>query len=250
MYTQCPHCLTLHTPTATQLALGRGSLRCGVCEREFDALERLSDGPVGAQSSYVRGRVGDVPRVEPELEGGSRQRGASPAGAGAPTFLRGSRRALEPAGNGRWWAGVAALGLLLCAQIVLAQRAELAEDAGLRPWLVRVCKLAGCELPPWRAPEQLRLQARDIRPHPSVPGALLITATFRNEALWPQAWPMLELTLADLDGRLVALRRFPASEYLGAEPEGPVLGVGQSVAVELEVRDPGKEAIAFEFDFL
>src|SRR5690606_6025697 len=144
--------------------LGRGSLRCGVCEREFDALERLSDGPVGAQSSYVRGRVGDVPRVEPELEGSSRGRG-SPAGpSDAPTFLRGSRREPASAGNGRWWAGVAALGLLLCAQIVLAQRAELAEDAGLRPWLVRVCKLVGCELPPWRSPDQLRLQARDIRP--------------------------------------------------------------------------------------
>jgi len=251
MYTQCPHCLTVHALNAAQIALGRGELVCGVCEKQFNGLERLADSPAQASAGYGRGSLAQAPRVLPEGMADPREKPPEgvPAGPAAPQFVLRKRRA-KALPSGRWWAACVVLGLLLAGQIVLAQRAELAQDAALRPWLQRLCGALSCDLPAYAAPERIVLLNRDVSPHPSVADALLITASFRNDAVWPQAWPVLELSMADLDGRLVALRRFSVADYLGQPPERPVLAPGESVLVELEVVDPGNQAIAFEFSFL
>jgi hypothetical protein len=133
---------------------------------------------------------------------------------------------------------------------VLAQRAELARDPQWRGWLQTACNVLRCDLPAWRDVAALRLSARDVRPHPSVPDAMMINATFRNDAPWPQAWPVLQISLADLDGKPVALRRFTVAEYLGSSPRETTLAPGQSATATLEVQDPGKQAVAFAFEFL
>ncbi|MFN7784193.1 MAG: zinc-ribbon and DUF3426 domain-containing protein [Lysobacterales bacterium] len=251
MYTQCPHCLSVHALNAAQIALGRGELLCGVCEKPFNGLERLADSPAQAAAGYGRGTLAQAPRVLPEgftdARGGPAE--GLPASPPVPQFAL-HRRRVGAARGGRWWAATALLGVLLSGQIVLAQRAELAQDPTLRPWLQRLCSALSCDLPAYAAPERIALLSRDVSPHPSVPDALLISASFRNDAVWPQAWPVLEISMSDLDGRLVALRRFGAVDYLGQPPAREVLAPGESVLVELEVVDPGNQAIAFEFSFL
>lgn len=148
------------------------------------------------------------------------------------------------------WAGlVVALGLLLLLQLVLADRARLAGDANWRPRLELACGMLGCDLPPWHAPDDFRVTTREVQPHPTVPGVLLITASFRNDARWAQAWPVLEIALQDLDGQALGLRRFQPVEYLGSPPASPLIAPGQSASATLEILDPGKRAVAFTFDF-
>lgn len=248
MFTQCPHCLTVYQPTPHVLARGRGRIRCGVCENEFDALERLSEQPIHAAAPAVTPASTTI-RLDPEHPPHQGHLFEAPSPA-SPTFVarettRGAQR-----GNGAWWTGTFALALLLGAQIVLAQRAELARDPHWRGWLQTACARLHCELPAWRDVGALRLTARDVRPHPSVPDALMINATFRNDAPWPQAWPVLQISLADLDGKPVALRRFTVAEYLGSSPREQTLAPGQSATATLEVQDPGKQAVAFAFEFL
>lgn len=246
MFTQCPHCLTLYEPRAAQLAQGRGQLRCGVCERAFDALEFLSDEPIYARGVAVA-PSDEAPRIIPEEipEQGELFQGM----ATLPAFARGAARSVTGVG-GRWWTAAVLLGLLLATQMVLAQRNQLAADPGWQPWLTRLCARIGCTLAPWDAPSQVQLTARDVRPHPSVDGAMLITATLRNGSAFPVAWPVMELTLLDLAGKRVALRRFRPPEYLGGAPRAEALAPGQSATATLEVADPGKQAIAFAFEFL
>nr|WP_246505703.1 DUF3426 domain-containing protein [Coralloluteibacterium stylophorae] len=137
----------------------------------------------------------------------------------------------------------------MAVQSVLADRARLATDAAWRPALERLCGVLGCTLPPWHAPQAFVMSARDIRPHPSVPDALLITASFRNGARFAQPWPEVELAMSDLDGQPIAQRRFMPREYLGGAPAQALLAPGQSASVTLEVVDPGRRAVAFEFEF-
>lgn len=248
MFTQCPYCLTVYEPRATQLAAGRGELRCGVCERSFDALEYLSDAPVASRALRVP-LAEEAPRVEPFASPEQGELFRSREAPAAPRFLARGHVAAVPSAA-RWWLLAGVLALLLGAQIVLAQRNQLAADPGWRPWLARLCEVAGCSLQPWHAPERVRLTSREVRPHPSVDGALLITATLRNDSPHPMAWPVLELALLDLSGQRVALRRFRAAEYLGGEPTAAALLPGQSANAALEVADPGKQAIAFAFEFL
>lgn len=247
MYTQCPHCLTVYEPSPYLLARGRGKLQCGVCDREFDALERLSDQPIHAAATPVA-VSSTLPRVEPEHapEQGKLFEAPRPE---SPTFAARRAPPVTHRRSGAWWLGSLALALLLSAQIVLAQRTELARDPAWRPWLLRACATLGCALPAWSDPGTLRLTARDVRPHPSVPGALVISASFRNDAPWPQAWPVLQISLSDLEGHALATRRFEADEYLGAAPRDDTLASGQSASATLEVEDPGKQAVAFAFDF-
>jgi hypothetical protein len=247
MYTQCPHCLCVYEPTPYQLARGRGKLVCGGCEREFDALERLSEHPIHAAADPVPSSA-TPPRLQPDH---SPEQGSlfDPPRPESPTFVARRGSSVRPRSDAPWWIGSLVLALLLGAQAVLAQRAELARDPVWRPILMRACATLGCSLPAWRDGSSLHLLARDVRPHPSVPDAMMISASFRNDAPWPQAWPLLQVSLADLEGRPVALRRFRPDEYLGAAPREDTLAPGQSATLTLEVQDPGKQAVAFSFEF-
>lgn len=250
MYTQCPYCLTVYEPTPEQLARGRGVLRCGLCEKQFDALERLSDEPASDTISPIA-PASLVPRIERAPEQAPLL--ALPGEDGTPSFIARHRPITDAERSRRvawlWRAGSLVLCLGLALQIVLVKRAELAENPRWRPALTALCDALGCSLPDWRDPTALQLLTRDVRPHPSVPDAMLISASFRNTSPWPQAWPVLELALSDLNGKPLALRRFQPAEYLGASEFERTLLPGQSASATLEVQDPGKQAVAFAFDF-
>lgn len=247
MFTQCVYCETVYPLPPRLLAEGRGRIVCGHCEREFDALDRLRETDDYSHRPLVAS--GLAPRLdsEPAPEQGDLFRLTPIAAVRAPGFVEAHVR---PA---RAWLGWAASAMMLAGllfvQIVAAERAELAADARWRPWLESVCVHLRCDLPPWREPQRLQLLAREIGPHPSAPDALLVTATIRNPGPWRQAWPQLELSLSDLDGRALALRRFTATEYLGGAPAVDFLAADEAVLLRLELEDPGKLAVAFAFEF-
>ena len=146
--------------------------------------------------------------------------------------------------------GVAGLLLLtLCVQILIADRRHLAADVDWRPRVEALCAVLRCDIPPWHEPDAFRVTSREVRPHPSVPGVLMVSASFRNDAAFAQAWPQLELSLTDIDGQSLGLRRFAPSEYLGSAPATQRIAPGQSANITLEILDPGKRALAFGIEF-
>lgn len=169
-----------------------------------------------------------------------------------PRFVSDPTRAPPAVAGERRWPRrllVAVLAVLLLVQCIVAERDTLAAHAQSRPWLEYACAGLGCSLPAWHDPTAMDVMTRDVRPHPSVPNALLISASFRNEARWAQAWPGLQLTLSDLDGQPIAQRRFLPAEYLGLGAPVQLIQPDQTASITLEVRDPGKQAVAFEFEF-
>lgn len=167
-----------------------------------------------------------------------------------PRFSRNeSNRLVEFAHGLIGWGIAALLVLLLCLQIMLADRAGLAADPDWRPRVETLCAVLRCHLPPWHEPHAFRVTSREVRPHPSVPGVLIVSASFRNDAAFAQAWPQLELSLTDIDGQSLGLRRFAPSEYLGSAPTTERIAPGQSANITLEILDPGKRALAFGIEF-
>lgn len=167
----------------------------------------------------------------------------------APSF---ARRSVEPALSPRtvrWqWIVLALLLLALPLQLLLADRARLAADADWRPLLLSLCGAVRCELPPWREPQALTMIERDVQPVAGAPGVLQVRATFRNDARWAQAWPRLQLSLADADGRPLGARGFEPREYLGRAPTA-LLGSGQSAQVAFRIRETATPAASFQFEF-
>jgi hypothetical protein len=147
------------------------------------------------------------------------------------------------------WLAIPLLVLALLLQVAIADRANLAADRDWRPRIATLCALLGCSIPPWREPAALHVTSRDLRPHPTLPGVLVVSATFRNDAPFAQPWPQLQLSLQNLDGESLGLRRFAPREYLGRNPPAGGIGAGQSASIRLEILDPGKRAVAFGFEF-
>ncbi|TAN06004.1 MAG: DUF3426 domain-containing protein [Rhodanobacteraceae bacterium] len=152
--------------------------------------------------------------------------------------------------DGLWALGCLLLALSLTGQLAWAQRTSLMLDPATQPWMLRACASLDCRLPPIRATARLELLSRDIRPDPRVTGALLITATLRNDAPFTQPWPVIAVTLADLDNNPVAMRRFRPATYM-PDPGRRAAGIpsGTTAAVAFEVVDPGQRAVAFHFSF-
>ena len=166
----------------------------------------------------------------------------------APSFVRGM--AASTGRRERWVPAVAAaLALLLALQLLLADRARLAADPQWRPVLNTICKLLFCALPPWHEPKAFTLLQRDVRQHPGIPGALRVSATFRNDARWSQPWPQLRLTLADINGRTAGERSFRVDEYLGGPPNQAELASGESATVAMDILEPAARIVAYDFSF-
>jgi hypothetical protein len=166
-----------------------------------------------------------------------------------PSFARNADGSTRPARE-RWLiVAVIALAVLLVLQLLLADRARLAANAQWRPMLATLCGALRCELPPWREPAAFTLLQRDVRQHPTLPGVLRVSATFRNDARWPQPWPRLQLTLSDVNGRPAGQRRFEAQEYLGGMPGQTELASGESVTVAMDILEPAPQIVAYDFRF-
>lgn len=156
--------------------------------------------------------------------------------------------------SGRTWLGLAAavvLVLLLVGQFLYVQRAQWLDDPRWRPWADRLCATLGCQLPLRRDISLIELVEREVRDHPQVEDAVLISATFVNRAPFVQPYPVFEVVFSDLSGTQVAVRRFDPQEYLqDAQTLSAGLIPDQPVHVRLEVLDPGRRAVSFKLEFL
>ena len=263
MYAQCPDCLTVFSMDAETIAQARGRVVCGHCQAQFDALDNLSGQlpPEPFQRLPERTASGAPPRLEsavyrprPEAQAFAAESATPASGEDFGQLVFSPRFAREARSGGvRRWPWVLAcliLLLLLCAQLAWAKRDELVADPSTGPLLRQLCAGLGCDLPLVQNTKYLHLLARDVQAHPSVPGALLISATVRNDASFDQPWPMVVVTLSDVDGKRLAMRRLRPAEYLG---EGSMLArglpAGGNAALVLEVEDPGNKAVAFEIGF-
>ena len=149
----------------------------------------------------------------------------------------------------RAWALVPVLVAMLVLQVLVADRVRLAADATWRPRIVALCATLRCSVPDWREPSAFHVTAREMRPHPNAAGALLLSATFRNDAAFAQPWPLLQVQLANPEGDPLGLRRFAPRDYLGGDPASAQIAPGQSASVNLAIMDPGKRAVSFDLAF-
>ncbi len=167
-----------------------------------------------------------------------------------PSFTRkNARSGSHPRAAGWQWALLIALSLTLALQVLLADRARLAADAAWRPLISPLCAALGCSIPPWHQPDALTMLSRDVSPIAGRAGGLNVQATFRNDARWAQAWPVLQLSLSDADGRVLGSRAFTPREYLGATAAQTELAPGQSAHIALQLHEPNPNVVAFTFDF-
>lgn len=142
--------------------------------------------------------------------------------------------------------------MLLFGQYLYKNRDELVQYPSMRPMLETLCSVTGCELAARVSLGQIELLNHGIYSHPNETDALMIKATIVNHAQFKQPLPIIELSLSNIRGEKIALRRFGPSEYLPASEavEDSLMDSEKQINISLQVKDPGKDALAFEFEFL
>lgn len=95
------------------------------------------------------------------------------------------------------------------------------------------------------------LVSRDLHAHPSAAQALVLSATLINRAEFRQPYPVLQITLYDLQQQPLAERYFEPTEYLSKEANfDHGLSPNVLLPIVLEMEDPGPQAVGFEIQFL
>ena len=223
-YTRCPGCKTIFRVTESQLALRDGQVRCGHCQTVFNGREHfLSLAPkprgtepgadelaLGPPTATLRSAHALDPPPPPEPARTPRDSDV----AYENRFARDRKR------QARLITKVSTIAIPVLLIALVAQAAFHFRDALAAHWpatrgpLQRMCSAAGCEIRALREVAALVIEASDLQADPAHRGLLILTATLRNRAAYPLAYPYLELTLTDAQDQVVVRRALAPADYM------------------------------------
>ena len=268
-YTRCPGCRTVFRVTPAQLQLRAGQVRCGHCRTVFDGTAQLiqlapasdsgarddsaEDDARGPLTVTLRNAHALEPVVVPPPPTAAPRTVTEEPSAPPPSPPAAAKDQDEVDYDNRFaWdrpkrrsrsrtavyiAAIVVLVLGFLGQLAWSYRDRLAAHMPqTRPILTRLCALASCEVRPLREVAGLSIDASDLQADPAHKGLLILTATVRNRANYPVAFPHLELTLTDGQDNVVVRRALTPAEYAGgtANLAAGIAGNGE-VAIKLFV---------------
>jgi predicted Zn finger-like uncharacterized protein len=157
----------------------------------------------------------------------------------------------SPLGRRLFWLLLVLLGAAaLAGQYIAYHFDEMARQDQYRPWFQLVCPQIGCTVPSKVDIAKIKSSNLVVRSHPDFSGALVVDAIIYNRAPFSQPFPLLELRFADLNGHLIASRRFKPGEYLNGDLEGMAEMPPQTpIHIALDILDPGSKAVNYSLSF-
>lgn len=236
LVTACPACSSRFHVQPQQLAAHQGNVRCGNCSKVFNALDSLAEQP--ETPAYT---LEEPPTEAPGayaftvVEKTIARSPATYADAASKDKL--SRL---PRHGGRHWLACGLIALLVLAAAVQAiyyLRTPIAARWPLtKPYLVQACNLLNCSVELPQQADLLAIDDSDLQEDAEYQGLMHFSSMIINNAAFAQAYPLLELTLTDVNDQALLRRSFSASEYL---PHGTNikagLAPGQGVRVKLNL---------------
>jgi len=148
-----------------------------------------------------------------------------------------------------WTAASLLLVLALGAQLVHHYRQDLVRHPQLEQPLRSAYERLGVPLDPNWDLEALELRQWGNDADAASGGEMVVRASLTNRAPFAQPHPVLRLELEDRFGVTVATRDFEPADYLkNPSQAGRLLAPGSSSEAELQLADPGMEAVGYRLD--
>ncbi len=244
----------------------RGHVRCNLCGTVFDGLETLSaekphededlllhdfdNAPPLLTQAYHSMLVADS--VEEELEEPQIPGFASDDDTPEDVPFVAEKRTQDAPKTSQWvWSG---LTVVMLVGLFWQAKASIATGQIKLPegqFSEQLCGLIQCQTEQLEVDlEAISLVSRNIRPHPGRDNALIISASMINANKDNLKFPALEIKLSDLNGQIVAMRRFVAEEYVPNDVLRAGFVSNVLIPVNLEIVSPGENAVAFEIGFV
>jgi predicted Zn finger-like uncharacterized protein len=148
-----------------------------------------------------------------------------------------------------WTLGSLVLALALLAQLTHYFRQDLVRHPQIGPLLGQVYDRLGLDLAPNWDPRAFEIRQWGNSGTTPAANRMTVQASIRNKAAFAQPYPLLRLELEDRFGAPVATRDFEPSEYLKVPSLATrLLAAGASADADLEIVDPGADAVGYRLD--
>ena len=285
LYSQCPKCQTVFAVQSGILRQRDGLVRCGYCASIFKAEQHLyavTDGAYPAELSVdtqklkprnkktkprpnrVRPRRPAATKIKAadekqnqtadKIQALPKQEAHAVSAQKAPVPELSVEEILGVIRRPQtrpvfWFLGIVLLLSTLSAQLAFFHRDELARRQGqVRDYVLTACRYFRCEVTLPRDLDRIVLTNTVVAPHPQYQQVLRIRAMLVNRAEFVQPFPLLEVSLINTRGQIVARRAFEPEQYLkGGVPQarkGMPFNVVQTA--ELDLTSPAQRAMGYE----
>lgn len=150
-----------------------------------------------------------------------------------------------------WSLAILVFTATLFAEYIWFNRNELISDPQLRPLVTQFCAVANCDTMDLREPAKIEMTTRNIYSHPNVKNALMISGTLVNHAHFEQPYPNIQIDFSDVRGEVIASRIFTPEHYMQIKLSSlKLMPPEMPVDFNMEIQDPGNDAMTYEFSFL
>lgn len=246
LFTRCPSCETIYRVTTQQLQASGGQVRCGHCQKIFDAFATLT--AQEPQLAPLNPVVAPTPLEETATNWEDSRAGVS----AAPVSQKGKLALARPdpaAALYEWEFKMpesprrTALWTILTLVMVtglMAQAAYVFRTGmmvllpQMRSYYALICDSIGCPVGLPKLSNYLHIEASDLKvADPSHPDEIQLLLSVRNRAPVDLAYPAFELTLTNSSEQPVARRVFLPAEYL--LPAMPTGGLKAGTELPLEL---------------
>lgn len=249
MYTQCSHCRAIFRVTMKELTAAQGLLRCSECDTIFDAMKSLSttlpdEHGTGAAPSPTAAKSVPPIKVLPIEAARNKKTQQAASTTELPTKKKASSHKLL-------YLSLAALALMLALQLLYTFRDTLLSHPAASGIKQSVCQVVSCnETTAQRDVANIKMLSHNVYSHPNSPNTLIISASIQNNAPFAQPYPIIEVSFLNKKSAVVRSRNLTPAEYLGAQEANALIPPGTPREFSVNIVDPGKDAIRFQFRFL
>jgi predicted Zn finger-like uncharacterized protein len=243
--TRCPHCQTVFRIDEEQLQARGGVVRCGQCQQIFQSTKHLID--VEPKDTTATGT--DTPPMDIQNKPRKKRRFI---GSHLPTIDELLGRTPQQRTRAIFWiTGIVLVTSLFLAQVMYFYSDDLSQNRMLRPLIVATCKPFKCKISPLQDVSNIELADTQIQPHPKFKKALRISATLINRADFAQPYPLMEVTLTENSGHIIARKTFKPREYIrNLGKNNSKMPTNVSVRARLDVTSPGNRAQNYEIQLV
>lgn len=248
LYTRCSNCDTSFRVTTQQLQASGGQVRCGHCQKIFDAFATLT-----VQEPQPASREPAAPAAQQLHQDQFADDGSSqPTSAGESVSRKDKlqlgrpdpavslyewefRMPESPRRTVLWTVLALMLAMFLVVQATFAFRTEMTVLLPQsRSYYLRLCESLGCRIDLPKLTNYLHIEASDLKAvDASHPNEIQLLLSVRNRAPVELAYPAFELTLTNSLEEAVVRRVFLPAEYLPSTAQSEGLKAGTELPIQL-----------------
>lgn len=256
MQTHCPQCGTQFRVTETQTTVADGYVRCGICEEVFNVYEVANKSSL--QHDHKNSPDIAIDESQKDTYDFFDKESDELMEYVVPEQFRDSHtyNSHFTTSTVLWGIGFLLLSVSLLIEYVWFNRNQFMQVPEIQVEIEKLCQTFDCKNLSMRNPAKIELVTRNIYSHPNEKDALMVNVTMKNNAEFSQPYPVMNINFSDIRGSIVASRYFLPGEYLTLEhqqsdnKQQDLLQPDTSTSITLEIQDPGKQAMTYEFNFL